>query len=779
MCPGWRGFDHRYSMMKPIKRGQLARTSVALAVALAFSATVWAQTGFTVRDIRVEGLQRTEPGTVFGSLPFRVGDTYSDERGTAAIRALFATGLFKDVRLEIDRDVLVVVVEERPVIADVTFSGIREFDQEQLRKAVREIGLAEGRPYDRGLADRAEQELKRQYLSRSLFGAEVVTTVTPLERNRVNLTFSVVEGETAKIREIRIVGATAFSEATLLRQMDLTTGGWLSWYTKSDRYSRSKLNGDLESIRSYYQTRGYMDFRIDSTQVSISPDRADITVVINITEGPLYTVAGVRVAGEYLGRDDEFKSLVTIRPGEPVNSERVAESVKAISERFGAFGYAFARVEPRTEIDRSTNQVLITLLADPGRRAYVRRINIEGNSRTRDEVIRREFRQFESAWYDADKIRLSRDRVDRLGFFKDVAIDQSEVVGTNDQLDLNLKVEEKPTGNLNLGFGFSSLERFTVTAGIRQENVFGSGQYLGLDLNTSRFFRTLVLTSINPYFTKDGVSRVFDVFYRTQRPFSLVQGSWRIVTIGTGLRFGIPLTELDTVFLGANIEQTRIDQGTNLPPAFSQYINQFGRTSTSVPLTLGWARDGRDSALVPSRGTLQRINGELGVAGDTRYWRATYNVQTYAPLTRAFTLAFNGDLGLGAGYGNKPFPVFKNFFGGGLGSVRGFQPGTLGPRDSGGFFIGGPRRINFSIEAQTALPGTGNDRTIRAFGFVDTGNVFGQNERIQFSAFRTSFGVGLNWLSPLGPLRFSYAFPIRTQAGDRIQRFQFQVGTSF
>lgn len=755
------------------------RSTLAIAVAATLSASVWAQASFTVRDIRVEGLQRAEPGTVFGSLPFRVGDVYNDERGTAAIRALFATGLFKDVRLEIDRDVLVVIVEERPLVADITFSGIREFDQEQLRKALREIGLAEGRSYDRGLTDRAEQELKRQYLGRSLFGAEVVTTVTPLERNRVNLTFTVIEGETAKIKDIRIVGASAFSEATLLRQMDLTTGGWLSWYTKSDRYSRSKLNGDLEAIRSYYQTRGYMDFRIDSTQVSISPDRADITIVLNITEGPRYTVAGTRVVGELLGRDDEFKSLVTIRPGEPVNSERVAETVKALSERFGAFGYAFARVEPRTEVDRSNNQVLFTIVADPGRRAYVRRINIEGNSRTRDEVIRREFRQFESAWYDSDKIKLSRDRVDRLGFFKEVTIDQSEVVGTNDQVDVNLKVEEKPTGNLNLGFGFSSLERVTITAGIRQENAFGSGQYFGLDLNTSRFFRTLVFTSVNPYFTKDGVSRVFDVFYRTQRPFTFAQGDYRLVTIGTGLRFGFPLSELDTVFLGMNIEQTRIDAGRNMPAVYTTFINQFGRTSTGVPLTLGWARDERDSALVPSRGTLQRLNAELGVFGDTRYWRGTYNVQTYAPLTRAFTLAFNGDLGLGGGYSNRPFPVFKNFFGGGLGSVRGFQPGTLGPRDSTGFFIGGPRRVNLSIEAQTALPGTGNDRTIRAFGFVDMGNVYGANERITFQSMRTSVGVGLNWLSPLGPLRFSYGFPINSKPGDRIQRLQFQVGTAF
>src|SRR5690349_1803553 len=448
-------------MKKQIKRFR-ART-VSSVIALAFVANAWAVDPFTVRDIRVEGLQRVEPGTVFASLPFRVGDQYNDEKGSAAIRALFALGLFKDVRLEVQGDVLIVIVEERPTVADVDFVGTKEFDKDTLKKALREIGLTEGRPYDQALADRAEQELKRQYINRSLYGAEVVTTVTPIERNRVNLTFTVTEGDPARIKDIRIVGNSAFTEGTLKGLFDLDTGGFLSWYTKSDRYSRAKLNADLETLRSYYLSRGYLEFRIDSTQVAISPNKQDITITVNVTEGERFVVSGVRLDGNYLGKEEEFKSLVTIRPGEPYNADKVAETTKAFTDYFGNFGYAFAQVEARPEIDRTNNRVSFVIAAEPSRRAYVRRINISGNNRTRDEVIRREFRQFESSWYDAEKIKLSRDRIDRLGYFKDLNVETSDVAGAPDQVDLNITVTEKPTGSLQLGAGYSSAEKLALS----------------------------------------------------------------------------------------------------------------------------------------------------------------------------------------------------------------------------------------------------------------------------------------------------------------------------
>jgi outer membrane protein insertion porin family len=752
---------------------------VLIAAALG-SMSAWAIEPFKLKDIRVEGLQRIESGTVFASLPFRVGDLYNDESGAAAIRALFALGLFKDVRLDAQGDVLVVIVEERPSISEVEWVGLKEFDKDVLVKALKEVGISEGRPFDKALADKAEQELKRQYITRSLYGAEVVTTVTPVERNRVKLTFTVTEGGPSKIKEIRITGNQAFTEDTLKDQFNLDVGGWLSWYTKSDRYSRTKLNADLETLRSYYLSRGFLEFRIDSTQVAISPDKQDISIAINVTEGERFVVSGVKLEGNYLGKDDEFKALVKIGLGQPYNAETVAETTKAFTDYFGKFGFAFARVDVRPEIDRLNNRVSFVLQAEPSRRAYVRRINVAGNNRTRDEVIRREFRQLESAWYDGDKIKLSRDRVDRLGFFTEVNIDTQEVPATTDQVDLTINVVEKPTGSVTLGAGFSSTEKVALSFGIRQENAFGSGNYLATEINTSKYNRTIVISTTDPYYTPEGISRTIDVFHRTTRPYLGDLNAYSLVSSGAGMRFGVPFSEIDTVYFGANLEQTSIRPGTNLPNAYVEYMQQFGYTSNSLPLTVGWARDGRDSALVPTRGMLQRFNSDLSMAGDARYVRTNYQIQQYTPLTKRYTLALNADLGWGQGLSNRPYPLFKNYFVGGLGSVRGFQQSTLGPSDStNSLYLGGPKKIVMNAELLAPFPGAGNDRTLRLFAFTDVGRAFGENEKISLSELRSSYGVGLSWISPMGPLRFSYAMPMRRQVADKIQRLQFQIGTSF
>jgi len=756
-----------------------ARTVTAVAAMIFAAQAAWALEPFKVQDIRVEGLQRVEPGTVFASMPLRVGDEYNDDKGAAAIRALFGLGLFKDVRLEATGGVLVVVVEERPTIADVDFVGSREFDKDVLKKSMRDIGLTDGRPYDKALTDRAEQELKRQYINKSFYGAEVITTVTPIERNRVNLTFSVVEGDTARIKDIHVVGNKAFSESTLKGLFDQDTGGWLSWYTKSDRYARTKLNADLETLRSYYLQRGYLEFRIDSTQVAISPDKQDISITVNVTEGERFVVSSVKLEGNFLEREDEFKSLVAIRPGEPYNADQVAETTKAFSEHFGNFGFAFARIEAVPEIDRENGRVALVLQADPVRRAYVRRISVAGNNRTRDEVIRREFRQFEASWYDGEKIRLSRDRVDRLGYFTEVNIETMEVPGAPDQVDLQISVAEKPTGSLQLGAGFSSAEKMSFSFAIKQENIFGSGNYLGVDLNTSKFKRTLVFSTTDPYFTKDGISRTLDMYYRTDKPYEDQGGNYELITTGAGIRFGVPFSETDTVFFGGALEQTRIKAGTNIPAAYLSYADRYGASSSAVPLTIGWSRDGRDSALAPNAGRYQRLNTDWSVAGDARYVRANYQYQQYVPLNKKFTLAFNGEVGLGKGMGGRPFPVFKNFYSGGLGSVRGFDQGTLGPRDVTGASLGGPKKLTFNTELIAPFPGAGNDRTLRVFTFLDVGNVYGDGQKMRLSDMRASVGVGLSWISPLGPLRLAYAKPVRKFAGDRIQELQFQIGTSF
>jgi outer membrane protein insertion porin family len=760
-------------------RFRLQHLCVLVAAAIS-SMSAWAVEPFKLKDIRVEGLQRIESGTVFASLPFRVGDMYNDESGAAAIRALFALGLFKDVRLDAQGDVLVVIVEERPSISEVEWVGLKEFDKDVLVKALKEVGISEGRPFDKALADKAEQELKRQYITRSLYGAEVVTTVTPVERNRVKLTFTVTEGGPSKIKEIRITGNQNFSEDTLKDQFNLDVGGWLSWYTKSDRYSRTKLNADLETLRSYYLSRGFLEFRIDSTQVAISPDKQDISIAINVTEGERFVVSGVKLEGNYLGKEDEFKALVKIGLGQPYNAETVAETNKAFTDYFGKFGFAFARVDARPEIDRLTNRVNFVLIAEPSRRAYVRRINVAGNNRTRDEVVRREFRQLESAWYDGDKIKLSRDRVDRLGFFTEVNIDTQEVPATTDQVDLTINVVEKPTGSVSLGAGFSSTEKVALSFGIRQENAFGSGNYLATEINTSKYNRTIVVSTTDPYFTPEGISRTIDVFHRTTRPYLGDLNAYSLVSSGAGMRFGVPFSEIDTVYFGANLEQTSIRPGNNLPNAYVEYMQQFGYTSTSLPFTIGWSRDGRDSALVPTRGILQRFNSDLSASGDARYVRTNYQIQQYTPLTKKYTLALNADLGWGQGLSNRPYPLFKNYFVGGLGSVRGFQQSTLGPSDStNSLFLGGPKKIVMNAELMAPFPGAGNDRTLRLFAFTDVGRAFGENEKINLSELRSSVGVGLSWISPMGPLRFSYALPMKRQVTDKIQRLQFQIGTSF
>jgi outer membrane protein insertion porin family len=641
--------------------------------------------------------------------------------------------------------------------------------------------LSEGRPFDKALVDRAEQELKKQYISKSMYAVDIVTTVTPIERNRVNVSFAVAEGDTAKISEINIVGNKSFPVSTLRGLFDSDTGNWLSWYTKSNRYARTKLNADIETLRSYYLARGFLEFKVDSTQVAISPDKKDIAITVNITEGEQFAVSKIKLAGNFLGKEQEFQSLVTIKAGEPYNATDVAQTTKAFTDYFANFGYAFARAEARTDIDRATNRVEITLVGEPSRRVYVRRINVAGNDRTRDEVIRREFRQLEAAWYDGEKIRQSRNRVDRLGYFTNVGIDTQEVAGSPDQVDLTVTVAEKPTGSISLGAGISSADGLGLSFGFKQENAFGSGNSLGIEVNTSKANRTVVLSTTNPYFTDDGVSRTFDLYQRTSRPYDDVD-TYAIETTGVGVRFGVPFSDSDTVYFGLGADKTRIIPGTYLPTVYQDYANEFGYSATAVPLTVGWSRDTRDSALVPSTGRVIRTNAEWSVGGDMRYVRGTAQYQQFVPVTRTMTAAFNTELSMGAATGSGSYSIFKNYYLGGLGSVRGFEQGSLttaAQRASSLTATGGAKKVVFNAELLSPLPGGGNDRTLRGFAFVDAGGIYGVDEAIQLSDMRASFGVGISWISPVGPLRLAIARPLSKFDGDKMQNVQFQIGTTF
>jgi outer membrane protein insertion porin family len=788
------------------RRVSAALRRVAAAVLAAYCLTAFAQE-FTIRDIRVEGVQRTEPGTIFSYLPIRVGDRFDPERGTQAIRALYASGLFKDVRLEVDGDVLVVIVEERPAIANIDVAGVKEFDKDQVQKSLRDVGLAEGRIFDRSLLERAEQELRRQYLSRGMYGVEVKTTVTPIERNRVNVSMAVNEGEIARILAITFTGNNAFSDSTLRSAMELSTPNWLSWYTKRDQYSRQKLGADLETLRSYYLNRGFLDFKLESTQVSISPDKNDIYININISEGERYTVSGVKLAGELLGLDDELNALIDVKPGEVFNAEKLNSIAKRITDRMSTLGYAFATANPLPEADKDTQQVAFTIVVDPGRRVYVRRVNIAGNTRTKDEVIRREVRQYEAAWFDSDKVRLSRDRIDRLGFFESVNIDTPPVPTAPDQVDVIVTVKERATGNIFLGAGYSSTEGLVITAGLSQQNLFGTGNALSLEINTSKANRVIAVTHTNPYVTTEGISRTVEVFDRKSDLAELGLSSVGYSTRGAGLTYGVPFTEFDRIFFGLRWENTTIDLTPYSPYRYVEYVNQFGESSDALSLNIGWSRDNRDNLLVPQTGTYQRAYGEVGLPVlDLQYYRLSYQFQKFWPLFSRMTLAFNTELGYGDGYQGDPYPFFKNFYAGGIGSVRGYEGGTLGPKDLSGNALGGNRKFVASFEALTPIPGA--DRTLRALAFFDAGQVWGQNvlcpdgstpivdgsapvcsttvgipiyvnQPVSLSDLRFSVGIGVAWISPLGPLKLSYAYPLNDRPGDKLQRFQFQIGTGF
>ncbi|MEA9598303.1 outer membrane protein assembly factor BamA [Polynucleobacter sp. AP-Sanab-80-C2] len=763
-----------------------------LVVAIGLSFNVSAADSFVVKDIRVEGLQRVEPGTVFSYLSVQVGETFTEEKGAEAIKALYSTGFFRDVQIQAQGDVLIVIVEERPTISRIEFTGMKEFDPENIRKSLKVVGVSEARFYDKALIDKAEQELKRAYVGKGMFAAEIVATVTPVERNQVAVYFNIDEGPVAKIQEINFIGTEAFSESTLKGEMQLKTGGWLSWYSKDNLYSKQKLTADLETIRSYYLNRGYLEFVIESTQVSITPDKKGIYLTVSIREGKKFTVKDVRLAGELLGKETEFKQLIVIKPGDTFSSARLTESTKAIAEVLGSYGYAFATINPQPDVRRELSEVDLTLVIDPGRRIYVRKVEISGNAKTRDMVIRREMRQFESSWFDSDKIDLSKKRLSRLGYFTETDITTEDVPGSPDQVDVNVKVAEKPTGAVSIGAGFSSTEKLILSAGINQDNAFGTGTSVGLNGSVGKINQSLSLSNYDPYFTEDGISRYSDLYYRTSKPLYYAgDPDYQIKSIGTNLKFGVPYTEVDRVFFGTGVEAFQIQTTVNTPVPYLNYAQSYGiaapgypatLTTYNVPITVGWSRDGRDSALIPSDGSLQQLSAEAGTpVGNMTFYRLFGQYQKYHSFSKGNILSFNGEVGYGDAYGSNPFPITKNYYVGGIGSVRGYSPGSLGPQyynSTYGIYqpTGGQSKIVSNVEYTVPVPGSGVDKTLRVFTFVDGGNAFGQNINL---ALKYSYGLGLSWISPLGPLKFSYGIPYKALPTDNVQRLQFQVGTAF
>ncbi len=734
----------------------------------------------TVRDIRVEGLQRTDAGTVFSYLPVKVGGTFDDTAARESIKALFATGFFDDVRTELDGDVLVITVQERPTIAQISITGAKMLEKDQIRNAMKSQGFAEGRIFQQDLLDAAVNELKQQYFLRGRYAVDIKATQTRLERNRVGVEFDISEGAPARIKRINLVGARAFQEKKLLELFSLTTSGWLTWYTSSDQYSKPKLTGDLEKLRSYYQDRGYLDFNVDSTQVEISEDREEIYLTINVTEGEKYTIGEVRFAGDMIIPEADLRKLVQIKSGDVFSREKVNRSSIAIGEFYGEKGYAFANVNPVPEVDKDKRIADFTFYVDPGKKTYVRRVNISGNSITRDEVIRREMRQMEAAPFDGAKIKRSRQRLDQLDYFSEVNIETPVVPDAVDQVDVNVAVTEKKTGSFNIGAGFGQSEGLILIASLSQANFLGSGKTVTLEANTSSSNKTYSLGVVNPYATPDGISFGWNLYTRKYDASEIDLGEYSTDSMGAGMTFGLPVSEENRINLSLNAEKLDINTVSTSPRYVSDFVARNGNSNKIFTIGAGWSRDTRDSASYPKAGKLYKLNAEIETPGSTtQYVKLGAESQMFYSPFDSLTAMWNIEAGYGKAYGGSDFPFYKHYYAGGIGSVRGFESGSLSQQDEYGNSIGGTRRFVNNFEFLVPMPGAKDDRSMRLSAFYDMGAAWAESEDVSFSDLRHSAGVAFTWISPIGPLKLSVAAPIKKKSNDKTENFQFQLGHVF
>ncbi|MGR8933541.1 MAG: outer membrane protein assembly factor BamA [Gammaproteobacteria bacterium] len=758
------------------------KTVLQLAFLLALNAqAVRGDDGFIVKDIKVKGLQRISAGTIYNYLPVNVGERFEPEDVAPAIRALFKTGFFKDVTLEREGNTLVVVVSERPSIAKIIIEGNKDLSTEDLTKALKKIGLSEGKVFDRQILDKVEQELRRQYFSHGKYGLKITTDVTNLTRNRVGISIKISEGRVAKIKQINIVGNNAFDDATLLKEFELDTTNLLSFYTKDDQYSKQKLAADLERLRSYYLDRGYINFAIESTPVSITPDKKEIYVTINVKEGDVFKLEKVKLAGNLVVKPEELIKLVKIGPDEVFSRKQATETSKAISDRLGDEGYAFANVNMVPEINNETKTVDMTFFVDPGKRVYVRRINMQGNTKTRDEVLRREMRQMESSWYASTKIERSKTRLERLGYFEQVNVETPPVVGSADQVDINYAVTERNSGNLTAGIGYSQNQGILFNASVTQDNIFGSGKRVNFNFNNSSVSTIYNLGFFNPYFTQDGVSLGYDLMYRTTdysnyTNYSLARYTSDIAD--AGVNFGLPLSEFMRINFNADIKHTKIKASDSSPTEVTDFIADNGSKFLTFPVAVGFTHDSLNRALFPTSGGQQRISALAAVPGsDLTYYKLSLKEQHYFPLAKDLVLKLFAEGDYGNGYGStNGLPFFENFYGGGVNGVRGFQDNTLGPRDSNNNPIGGSTKIVGSAELLFPVPFLSDLESVRLGTFLDAGTV---SDGLNFNYARYSAGISGRWLSPFGALSVSAAVPFNSSGNDDTQAFQFNFGQGF
>lgn len=745
---------------------------------------VYAVQEFVIEDIRVEGLQRITPGTVFNYLPMKVGDTYDDQLSAEAVRALFKTGFFKDVRLERDGGILVIILEERPSIGSITLSGNEDIRSEDLIDSLRQIGFAEGRAFNRSQLEKLEQELRRQYNSLGKYAVKLESTVTELDNNRVAVAIDISEGVAAKIRKINIVGNTVFKEKKLLKLFKSTTPTLFSFFTKDDQYSRQKLTADIESLRSHYLNNGYINFSVDSSQVSITPDKKGIYITINITEGELFTVSEVKLTGKLILPEDDIFDLISIRSGDIFARRQLTSSSDAISTLLGNDGYAFSNVNAIPEINDEDKTVAITFFVDPGKRAYVRRIHFSGNTRTRDEILRREMRQQEGSWFATGKVDRGRIRLQRLGFFAEVNVETPAVAGTTDQVDVYYTVEERPSGNLSLGLGFSQTGGLVFQTSVTQDNFLGSGKRISFSFNNSEINRRFGFSYTNPYYTDDGVSRSLSAFYQETDSFDANVTVFDNTIWGGNVGFGIPITEYNAFHTQLSYENTEIGIGIGSAQEVVDFITENGNQYNILRWSNSLSFDTRNRSVLPDKGALHRISVEIALpslGNSLEYYKISYKTQWFTPIFEDYIFSLKGNIGYGDSYGDTKggLPFFENFYAGGPKSVRGYEENTLGPEDSLGRPLGGNLRLVAGAEVILPVPFFKDVKSVRIAGFFDAGNVYGNDEDFDASELRYSVGLSGIWVSPFGLVSASIAQPIADQAGDDIQNFQFTFGTSF
>ena len=760
------------------------RAAVLVTAALTFGLPASSQAfePFRIQGFEVRGLERLEPGRVYRYVELAPGDLIGQAQAQDLLHDLYASGLFSDVSLLRENGTLIIQVAERPTIAEFEISGNEEIPTEDLLDGLRQAGLAEGRVFDRSLLDQVAQELQRQYFAGGRYSVAIDTSVTELDDNRVDIAINIDEGEVTKIADINIVGNTVFSDDELREVMTLRPSSWRTLIGSRDRYSQPALAGDIEAITSYYQNRGYLNFNIDSTQVTLSPDREKIYVTINVEEGERYAVDEVDIAGELIVPEAEVRALISVDPGSTFSREQAQETANRISERLGDEGYAFAEVTPVPEVDEEFKTVDLTFVVEPGRRYYVRRMNIGGNYRTKDEVFRRELRQFEGGYFSSSAVARSRTRLARLPYVEDVQVETVPVPGTDDMVDVNYEIVERSSGSFQVGVGYSSGQGALFNTAVTQTNFLGTGNRVSVEFIRSEFAQSYSAALTEPYWTNTGISRTISAFYRETDSLTNVSSRFNSDSYGLAYGLGLPLSEFDRVRFGTTYRFTELRTSEDrTPDQILQFVEDNGDEFDTVGLESGWIRDTRDRLLFASRGYLSRIGAEVAVPlADLEFYKLNYQYLQYVPIFGSLI----GSVGLDVGYGEalggtSDLPPYEKYFGGGINSVRGYQTASLGPEDEFGNPIGG--NFEFTLQSELLLPTPFIDaRNQRVVLFVDAGNIFEEPGDFDAGELRAATGIGYEWFTPiLGLLKFAIAYPLNDEDDDDTELFAFTFGTSF